>query len=168
MFKKNLENKITGFKFFNVFGPNEYHKGEMRSIVCKKFQELVEDGTMKLFKSYKSDYKNGGQKRDFVYIKDVVDVMFFFFNNPHKTGLYNLGTGKARSWNDLAGAMFKALGEKTKIKYVDMPEGLRNKYQYFTKADIDKLRQSGYTKEFSSLEESIKDYISYLKNGNYL
>ncbi|MFH1846005.1 MAG: ADP-glyceromanno-heptose 6-epimerase [Candidatus Omnitrophota bacterium] len=164
-----LIKKVTGLKFFNVFGPNEYHKEDMRSVTCKAFPYLKEKGKIKLFKSYLKGYGHGEQKRDFIYVKDAVEVMYYFFCNPGKTGIFNLGTGESRSWNDLAGAMFSAINKRPSIEYVDMPELLREKYQYFTQADIAKLRKSGYKHKFLSLEESIKDYISnYLEKGEYL
>jgi ADP-L-glycero-D-manno-heptose 6-epimerase len=162
------EEKATGLKFFNVFGPNEYHKGEMRSVVCKRFPEVRDKGRISLFRSYRDDYKDGEQKRDFIYIKDAVEVMYYFFVNPHKTGIFNLGTGKARSWNELAYAMFAALGKEPKIEYIDMPDYLKEKYQYFTQAKIEKLRRAGCNFEFQSLKDSIKDYIPYLQQGTFL
>jgi len=160
--------KITGIKFFNVFGPNEYHKGEMMSVICKQFQLVKNDGVIRLFKSYKPDYNDGEQKRDFIYIKDVVDVMYWFFTHPSKTGIFNLGTGQARSWNDIARAMFSALGKKPKIEYIEMPDYLKPKYQYFTQAVMDKLRKAGCSHKFQSLEDSIKDYTKYLATGAHL
>ena len=163
-----FEDKVTGIKFFNVFGPNEYHKGEMISVACKKFHEVKDKGYISLFKSYKDGYKDGEQKRDFIYIKDTLEVMYYFFTRPDKTGIFNLGTGVARSWNDLARAMFSALGKETKIEYIEMPEYLRPKYQYFTQAKMDKLRQVGCDYRFQSLEDSVKDYTEYLKIEGYL
>lgn len=163
-----LEDKVTGFKFFNVFGPNEYHKGEMRSVICKKYPELEKEGVIRLFKSYRNEYEDGEQKRDFVYIKDAVKVMYYFFRNPDKSGIINVGTGKARTWNDLAACMFKALDKKPNIKYIEMSSNLRGKYQYFTEANIDKLRNKGCSHKFMSLEESVEDYMEYLKENKYL
>ncbi|MFC1501526.1 ADP-glyceromanno-heptose 6-epimerase [Elusimicrobiota bacterium] len=167
-----LENKhtdkATGLKFFNVFGPNEYHKGEMKSVICKRFDDVNSGLPMKLFKSYHKEYKDGEQKRDFIYIKDAVEVMYYLYKNPSKTGIFNLGTGKARSWNDIANAMFKALDKQPKIEYIEMPDNLKDKYQYFTEAKMDKLRSTGYKTPFRSLEDSIKDYTNYLKNKSYL
>ena len=162
------EKKVTGIKFFNVFGPNEYHKQDMSSIVCKKFNEVMIDGCIRLFKSYEKNYAHGEQKRDFIYIKDAVEVMFYLFNNPGKCGIFNLGTGKAHTWNELAGAMFKALGKAIKIEYVEMPEYLRPKYQYFTQSKMDKLRKAGCDFKFKSLDETVADYVKYLKNSEYL
>ncbi|MFH2138720.1 MAG: ADP-glyceromanno-heptose 6-epimerase [Candidatus Omnitrophota bacterium] len=169
LLNNGYENKATGLKFFNVFGPNEYHKGEMMSIVCKKFHEVAEQGCIRLFKSYNDDYKHGEQKRDFIYVKDAVEVMYYFFTNPDKAGIFNLGTGKAQSWNDLSAAMFKALDKKPKIEYIDMPEYLRPKYQYFTQGVMDKAKTAGAPVNFRTLEESVKDYITnYLKEGENL
>ncbi|MFH1092780.1 MAG: ADP-glyceromanno-heptose 6-epimerase [Candidatus Omnitrophota bacterium] len=162
------EKKVTGIKFFNVFGPNEYHKGEMSSIICKKFNEAALDGCLRLFKSYKKEYGHGEQKRDFIYVKDAVEVMFYLFRNPEICGIYNLGTGKAHTWNELAGAMFKALRITPKIEYIEMPEYLRSKYQYFTESKMDKIRKAGCDFKFTSLDESIADYVKYLKNNAYL
>jgi len=159
--RKHLEKKVTGLKFFNVFGPNEYHKGEMMSVVCKKFTE-AENGAISLFRSYKKEYADGEQKRDFIYIKDAVRIMYDLFCDPGKTGIFNLGTGKARSWNDLAGAMFGALGKPSKIKYIDMPEELRPRYQYFTQANMERLENTGCDVSCRPLDESVKDYIGYL------
>jgi ADP-L-glycero-D-manno-heptose 6-epimerase len=168
LIKNKLTDKITGFKFFNVFGPNEYHKGDMMSVAAKVFPLLAAGEKMKLFKSYRNDYAHGEQKRDFVYVKDAVDVIFYFIRHPDKKGIFNLGTGIARSWNDLAGALFSALKIKPGIEYVDMPPVLRDKYQYFTEASLKKLRKAGCNHEFLTLEESISDYAEYLKNGEYL
>ncbi|MDD5427671.1 MAG: ADP-glyceromanno-heptose 6-epimerase [Candidatus Omnitrophica bacterium] len=163
-----LDKVATGIKFFNVFGPNEYHKGEMMSVICKKFTQASRDGRIELFKSYRYDYKDGGQKRDFIYVKDVIDVLFYFLEHPERSGIFNLGSGAARSWNDLAGAMFSALGKPPDIKYIDMPEPIRPNYQYFTQAKMDKLRKTGYRKKFTAFEEAVKDYTGYLKNNRYL
>ena len=166
--KNGFEKSATGIKFFNVFGPNEYHKGEMKSVICKKFKVAKEKGIITLFKSNTPDYKDGEQKRDFVYIKDTIDIMHWFFNNPDITGIYNLGTGKARSWNDTAHAMFAALGKTGKIEYIDMPDYLEKQYQNFTEARMDKLRRAGCKHEFLSLEDSVKDYTTYLSEGKYI
>jgi len=163
-----LIDKVTGVKFFNVFGPNEYHKQDMRSVICKAFPQVRDEGRIYLFKSYRPDYTDGGQKRDFIYIKDAVEVMYHLFRNPQKTGIFNLGTSCARSWNDLAYAIFAAVDKKPVIKYIDMPEGLREKYQYFTQADMAKLKGTGYDLKFRSLEESVRDYAGYLKEDAYL
>jgi len=163
-----FENKTTGIKFFNVFGPNEYHKADMMSVVCKKFPLIQKEGKVTLFKSYRNDYKDGEQKRDFIYVKDAVEVMYYFFLHPDKTGIFNLGTGCARSWNDLSKAMFAALGKEPRMEYIEMPPSLREKYQYFTQAKMDKLRKAGCQYQFRSLEDAVADYIGYLKNHSYL
>ncbi len=167
VYQHQLEKKVTGIKFFNVFGPNEYHKGEMMSLVCKRFQAVQETGVMKLFKSYRGDMPDGEQKRDFVYIKDVVEMMYYLFTHPSKTGIFNMGTGEARSWNDLARALFSALGIPGKIEYIEMPEILRGKYQYFTQAQMGQLQKHNKY-QCRSLEDSVKDYAQYLKNNSYL
>ncbi len=157
--KNQVENKIAGIKFFNVFGPNEYHKADMTSVIFKAFHQITEVGKVKLFKSYLPEYPDGGQMRDFVYIKDCIDVMWWLFNNPAANGIFNLGTGKARTWNDLIKAVFAAMGLKTNIEYIEMPESLRNQYQYFTEAKMDKLEAVGCPVAFSSLEDSVLDYV---------
>lgn len=158
-----LSNQMVGLKFFNVFGPNEYHKDDMRSVVAKAYKTVVTEKKMKLFKSDRPDYKDGEQKRDFIYVKDVVDVVLYFFDNPHINGIYNVGTGQARSWNDLANALFAAVNLKPHIEYYEMPNQLKGKYQYFTQADMTKLRAAGFKKPFTSLEIAVKDYAGYLK-----
>ncbi|HRT28146.1 MAG TPA: ADP-glyceromanno-heptose 6-epimerase, partial [Syntrophales bacterium] len=155
--KNELGEKVAGVKFFNVFGPNEYHKGDMRSVVHKAFGEIRETGKVRLFKSYKPDYPDGGQMRDFIYVKDCVDVLWWLCRNPGVGGIFNLGTGVARTWNDLARAVFSALDMEPQIEYVEMPEGLRDQYQYFTEARMEKLRAAGYRAEFRSLEEGVRD-----------
>lgn len=160
--------KIVGLKFFNVFGPNEYHKGDMRSVVCKAYRKVVDEGKIGLFKSYHDQYADGEQLRDFIYVKDVVNMTLFFLKNPRINGIFNIGTGKARSWNDVANALFLATQQGVNIEYVEMPEILKDKYQYFTQANISKIRSAGYEDEVTSLEDSIKDYVSYLKNGECL
>ncbi len=157
------QDQMVGLKFFNVFGPNEYHKGDMKSVIAKSYDRVFGEGRMVLFKSYHPDYKDGAQKRDFVYIKDVVDVVLFFMEHPQVNGIFNVATGQARTWNDLAKALFKAVGKEENIEYIEMPEILRDKYQYFTEGDMRKLRRVGYNKPFLSLEEAIKDYCHYLK-----
>ena len=161
--KNKLENKIAGIKFFNVFGPNEYHKEDMTSVIFKAFHQIKETGKVRLFKSYKKEYSDGGQMRDFVYVKDCLGVMWWLFNNQKVNGIFNLGTGKARTWNDLIKAVFAAMGLKTNIQYIEMPESLRDQYQYFTQAEMNKLKTAGCPVVFSSLEDSVRDYI-----GNYL
>jgi ADP-L-glycero-D-manno-heptose 6-epimerase len=168
LLKNNYQSKATGLKFFNVFGPNEYHKQEMASVIYRRFDELKKGLPMRLFKSYSPLYKDGEQKRDFIYVKDAVEVIYYFFQNPQVCGIFNLGTGVARSWNDLAAAMFAALSLKPKIEYIPMPEQIRDKYQYFTQAKMDKLRASGCQHKFSTLEEAIRDYSTYLDAKTYI
>ena len=157
--RTSLDKKIAGIKFFNVFGPNEYHKGDMTSVIFKAFHQIRETGKVKLFKSYKKEYKDGGQLRDFVYVKDCVNAMWWLFNNPKANGIFNLGTGNARTWNDLIKAVFAAMKKKTNIEYIEMPQSLRNQYQYFTEAQMSKLKKAGCPVMFSSLEESVRDYV---------
>ena len=170
-----LRNKIlgqmVGLKFFNVFGPNEYHKGDMRSVINKKFYEVQEKGKIELFKSYKEDYANGEQKRDFIYIKDAVKMILFFFDHPEITGLFNVGSGVASTWNELAYHILEAMGEQQegKIDYIDMQEDLRDRYQYYTCADMEKLRQVGYKEECMPLKDAVDDYVkNYLAKDAYL
>jgi ADP-L-glycero-D-manno-heptose 6-epimerase len=163
-----LYDKVAGLKFFNVFGPNEYHKGEMRSLIAKAYDRVVKEGKIGLFKSYLDAYGDGDQKRDFIYVKDAVDVVMFFMDHPEVNGIFNLGTGEARSWNDLARALFSAAGKPLVIEYIDMPVRLRSQYQYFTQADMKRLRSVGYQKPFTSLEDAIKDYVKYLEKKTYL
>ncbi len=163
-----LSSKVTGLKFFNVFGPNEYHKSDMRSVVCKAFQTVHGEGRMDLFRSYKEEYGHGEQKRDFIYVKDAVDIMYRLFEDRDKKGIFNIGTGKAHTWNELAAAIFTAVGKEPAIRYIDMPEGLRGKYQYFTEADMSKLKATGLTLRYTPLAEAVKDYVWYLKSGQYL
>ena len=167
--KKNILGKIVGIKYFNVFGPNEYHKGDMRSVVHKAFEQISDTGKVKLFKSRNKSYKDGEQKRDFIYIKDAVDMTLFFMDHKNKNGLYNVGSGKARTWNDLVTALFNALGKPVNIEYIDLPEHLADKYQYFTEAPLDKIKKAGYTQTISSLEEGVTDYAkNYLISNKYL
>ncbi len=163
----NLQDKMVGLKFFNVFGPNEYHKGDMRSVISKSYKRIVDEGKISLFKSYNKNYKDGEQKRDFVYVKDAADVVMFFCDNPEINGIFNLGTGEARTWNDLAKAIFLSVGKKPNIEYIDMPAGLHERYQYFTQAEMGKLRKAGYKKSFTKLEDAINDYVKYLKENKY-
>ena len=167
--RAGLLDSIVGLKYFNVYGPNEYHKDEMRSFVVKAFEQINATGKVKLFKSHRSDYGDGEQLRDFLYVKDAVDMTLFFFDNPKISGIFNIGTGKARNWNDLTGAVFAAMGKKQAIEYIPMPETLQDKYQYFTQADISKIRNAGYDKKLTTLEEAIKDYVqNYLMKDEYL
>jgi len=167
--KYGMADKIASLKFFNVFGPNEYHKDDMMSVVCKAHTQIAETGRLKLFKSYREDYPDGGQKRDFVYVKDCVDVMVWLLEHTEVNGIFNVGTGKARTWNDLAAAVFAAMGRDTAVDYIDMPEALRGKYQYFTQADMAKLKAAGCPVEFMSLEDAVADYVQHLeKDDPYL
>ena len=166
--KNNLQNEFVGFKFFNVYGPNENHKGDMMSMVNKGYQQIKSTGKMRLFKSHKPEYKDGEQKRDFVYVKDTVDLIWYFVENPGKRGILNIGTGKAQTWNDLANALFSALGLKPNIEYFDMPKVLKDKYQNFTQADLDKLKGVNPNIKFRGLNEAVKDYVGYLEKDEYL
>lgn len=167
--KKHLLTKIAGIKYFNVFGPNEYHKGDMRSVVHKAFEQIRDTGKVKLFKSLHKDYKDGEQKRDFIYVKDAVDMTLFFLDKKNKNGLYNVGSGKARTWNDLVTALFTALNKKINIEYISLPGHLAEKYQYFTEADLTKIKKTGYTRHISSLEEGVTDYVkNYLVTNKFL
>ncbi len=164
--KNKLNDFATGLRFFNVFGPNEYHKGDMASVVYKSYNQIAETGSLKLFKSHIEGFKDGEQKRDFIYVKDVCDIIWFFLNN-NKGGIYNAGTGNAGTFNELAIESFKALNRKAQIEYIDMPESVKNQYQYFTQADAAKLREAGYDKKFSFLPKGIEDYIkNYLTAEN--
>lgn len=157
--KHNNPPQWVGLKFFNVFGPNEYHKGSMKSIVVKIFDVLAKDESIKLFKSHNKNFADGGQLRDFVYVKDVVKVVGWFINEKEKNGIYNVGTGKARSFKDLALAVLKFSNKEQNISYIETPKEIRDKYQYFTEANISKLKNSGLPFNFYSLEQGIKDYI---------
>ncbi len=166
--QKNQPPFWAGLKFFNVYGPNEFHKGRMASVVFHAFNQIVETGKVKLFKSHNPNYKDGEQLRDFIYVKDVIEICFWMMENKPASGLYNLGTGKAHSFNELAAAIFKSMEKENCIEFVDMPIDIREKYQYFTEAKMDKLRNVGYQKEFYSLEEGVKNYVNnYLIDGNY-
>lgn len=157
--RRGLFDRIAGMKYFNVYGPREAHKADMRSMVHKAFGQVLSRGWLELFKSDRPEYPDGGQKRDFVYVRDAVGATLFMVEHPEIGGLFNCGTGKARTWNDLANAVFKALGRPADIRYIDMPEKLKGKYQYFTQADTTKLRAAGYTVPFLDLEEAVADYV---------
>ena len=158
----------AGLKFFNVYGPNEYHKDRMASVIQHAYKQISSSNGMKLFRSHNVDYKDGEQLRDFVYVKDVVEVLLYMMNNQKNSGIYNLGTGKARTFLDLVNATFKAMNIVPDISFVDTPIDIRDKYQYFTQANIDKLRSIGFSQEFSSLEKGIEDYVKgYLAKGKY-
>jgi ADP-L-glycero-D-manno-heptose 6-epimerase len=158
----------AGLKFFNVYGPNEYHKGRMASVILHAFRQIRENGSMQLFRSHNPEYVDGGQMRDFIYVKDVVEVCYFFLNHRTHSGIYNLGTGQARTFMDLALNTFSAMGLPANIQFRDTPEDIRDTYQYFTEADMRKLRSAGYELPFASLEEGIRDYVQqYLVAGAY-
>ncbi|MCS7203414.1 MAG: ADP-glyceromanno-heptose 6-epimerase [Thermodesulfovibrio sp.] len=164
--KNGVLDKVVGLKYFNVFGPREWHKGDMRSMVLKAYEQIKREGKIKLFKSYNPSYKDGEQLRDFIYVKDAVSMTLFFLERPDINGIFNVGTGIPRSWNDLAQAVFDAVGLKPQVEYIDMPEELKGKYQYFTKADISKIRAAGYSKPTLTLEEAVKDYVlNYLEQS---
>lgn len=164
-----LLNNIVGLKYFNVFGPNEYHKGDMRSFCLKAFEQINQTGKVRLFKSYRPEFDDGQQMRDFIYIKDAVDMTLFFFDNPKAAGLFNIGTGRACTWNDLVSAVFDAMAKAADIEYIDMPESIRNQYQYFTQADMTRLHKAGYKKQTTPLKEAVKDYVqNYLRKDGYL
>jgi len=167
--RSGLLDHIVGLKYFNVFGPNEYHKGPMRSFVLKAYEQIRDRGRVGLFKSYRPDYGDGEQRRDFLYVKDAVAMTLFFLDRPDLVGLYNIGTGRARSWNDLVMAVFAAMDRPAAIDYIDMPEEIRDQYQYFTEADMTKLRDAGYDEPISSLEAAVTDYVQgYLTEERYL
>lgn len=168
--KMKINQKVVGLKFFNVYGPNEYHKEDMRSVIHKAFEQIKETGKVKLFKSYNADYKDGEQKRDFVYVKDAVDMAVYFYENKETFGLFNVGTGTARTWNDLVTSVFNAMGKPVNIEYIEMPEYLKKKYQYFTEASMESVKKIGFNKSFTSLEKGVDDYVkNYLmKDEPYL
>jgi ADP-L-glycero-D-manno-heptose 6-epimerase len=158
----------AGLKFFNVYGPNEYHKGRMASVIFHTFRQVKETGQMKLFRSHNPGYRDGEQMRDFIYVKDVAEVLYFMLHHRRNSGIYNLGTGQARTFLDLAKATFRALHQEEKIEFIDTPADIRDKYQYFTEAAMKKLRNAGYTVSFRTLEEGIADYVvNYLSLGAY-
>jgi ADP-L-glycero-D-manno-heptose 6-epimerase len=157
-----------GLKFFNVYGPNEYHKSRMASVIFHAFGQISANGGMKLFRSHNPEYKDGEQLRDFIYVKDVIEVCVFLYKNQPASGLYNLGTGQARSFLDLAKGTFAAMGKEENISFIDTPIDIRDKYQYFTEANMTKLKNAGYKKEFYSLEDGVRDYVqNYLREKHY-
>ncbi len=149
----------AGLKFFNVYGPNEYHKGRMASVVYHAYNQIAETGSMKLFRSHHPDFGDGEQSRDFIYVQDVVDVIIFLMENRPESGLYNLGSGEARSFLDLVSSTFMAMGKEPSISFIDTPEDIRDKYQYYTQAEMQKLRQAGYKRPFIKLEEGVGQYV---------
>jgi len=164
----NPNPKWVGLKFFNVYGPNEYHKGRMASVIFQTVKQIRETGGMKLFRSHRPDYADGHQLRDFIYVKDVAEVCLFFYKNQQSSGLYNVGTGQARPFWDLAVATFQAMGLAPNISFVDTPADIRDTYQYFTEANMQKLRAAGYERPFQTLEAGVEDYVrGYLLEGNF-
>ena len=167
--RQGLLKKIVGLKYFNVFGPNEYHKADMRSFVLKAFEQIKATGKVRLFKSYNPQYADGRQMRDFLYIKDAIEMTLSFFDNKKPSGIFNIGTGQARCWLDVANAVFAAMDKQPNIEFIEMPPIIRDNYQYFTQADIGKLVMTGYNKQITPLEAAVMDYIrNYLIPGRYL
>jgi ADP-L-glycero-D-manno-heptose 6-epimerase len=165
--RHKAERKIAGVKFFNVFGPQEYHKEDMTSVVYKAFNQIREQGKVRLFKSHRPDFGDGKQVRDFVYVKDCVNVLWWLLKNREVNGIFNLGTGRARTWNDLIAAVFAALDMKPEIEYIEMPPAIRDQYQYFTEAKMDKLKQVGCPLPFGTLEATVRDYVTgYLQKAD--
>ncbi len=161
--QKNTPRFWAGLKFFNVYGPNEYHKGRMASVVLHAYQTILHTGGMKLFRSHRDDIPDGEQKRDFVYVDDIAEVLLFFLEHQKHPGIYNVGTGKARSYLDLTKAVFESMNKTPDIEFIDTPGDLRKRYQYFTEADIQKLREIGYSRPFTCLESGVSEYVT-----NYL
>jgi len=168
--RQGIQDRVAGVKFFNVFGPNEYHKGDMTSVVFKAFHQSRETGRVRLFKSYKPEYADGGQMRDFIYVKDCMEILWWLLNHGEANGIFNLGTGRARTWNDLIGAVFAAMNLPPQIDYIEMPEAIRGQYQYFTEAKMEKLRAAGCPVAFQRLEDSVGDYVKshLLQADSYL
>lgn len=160
--RNGLFDRIAGLKYFNVYGPNEAHKGDMRSVVHKAWGQILETGTLKLFKSHRADFADGEQLRDFVYVRDAVEATLFFYDRRDVGGLYNCGTGQARTWNDLAKAVFAAMNREPRIEYIDMPAALRDKYQYRTEADMTKIRAAGFDTPPTSIEDGVREYVQAL------
>lgn len=157
--KGGMLGAIVCLKFFNVYGPNEYHKDDMRSVICKAHKQITETGQLKLFKSYRDEYPNGGQMRDFVYVKDCTAIMAWLLEHREVNGIFNVGTGTSRTWNDLAASVFAAMEREVNIEYIEMPESIRDKYQYYTEAKMDKLRAAGCDVPLTSLEDGAADYV---------
>ncbi|MDD5100427.1 MAG: ADP-glyceromanno-heptose 6-epimerase [Syntrophales bacterium] len=162
--REGMADRVAGIKFFNVFGPNEYHKGDMTSVVFKAFHQIRDTGRVRLFKSYRPEYPDGGQERDFVYVKDCVQAIWWLLNHREVNGIFNFGTGLARTWNDLIRAVFAAMNLAPAIDYIEMPETIRGQYQYFTEAKMDKLRAAGYPVSSGALEETVADYVRFLSD----
>jgi len=167
--KSGAFKKTVGLKYFNVYGPNEYHKGDMRSVVHKAFEQVRDIGKVKLFKSLNKNYKDGEQMRDFIYVKDAVNMTLYFLEHPDKNGLFNVGSGKARTWNDLVTSLFNAMNKPVSIEYIDLPNHLADKYQYFTEANTSKLKSAGYNEPVSTLEIGINNYVkNYLLGKQFM
>jgi ADP-L-glycero-D-manno-heptose 6-epimerase len=167
--REEILDEIVGLKYFNVYGPNEYNKGNMRSLVHKAYGQIKGTGKVKLFKSYNQEYKDGKQKRDFIYVKDAVDMTLHFLQNRDKNGIFNVGTGKARTWVDLVNSIFASMDMEPNIEFIDMPDELKGKYQYFTEAKINKIKKAGYKTKIGSIEDSVEDYVkNYLLKGKGL
>jgi ADP-L-glycero-D-manno-heptose 6-epimerase len=160
--------RIVGLKYFNVFGPNENHKGEMRSVVCKSYSQVLETGVIRLFKSYRPEFRDGEQRRDFLYVKDAAAMTLHLAANPAANGIFNVGSGTAHTWNELASAVFAALQCEPHIQYIEMPESIRGKYQYATQANIQKLLSAGYRQQITPLDDAVRDYVvNYLMPANH-
>lgn len=157
--RTGFSKRAVGLKYFNVFGPNEYHKGDMRSVVIRAYFQVKKHGRVRLFKSYRPGYQHGAQRRDFIYVKDAVKITLHFLQRPDVNGIFNAGTGNPRTFNALATAVFAALGKEPEIEYIDMPQGLDKRYQYFTSADLDKLTEAGFKSDFMTLEDAIREYV---------
>lgn len=167
--QEGVLSRMVGLKYFNVFGPNEYHKEDMRSMVLKGYEQIRDTGKMRLFKSYRQEYGDGEQVRDFIYVEDAVAMTLFFHDHPEINGLFNVGSGQARCWNDLAAALFGAMNREPVIEYIEMPDSIRDQYQYHTCAEMDKIRNAGYTSPTLSLEDAVSDYVNqYLIPGKHL
>jgi ADP-L-glycero-D-manno-heptose 6-epimerase len=167
--RRGILDKIVGVKFFNIFGPNEDHKGDMRSLVNKAYDQITETGEIRLFRSYRPDFADGEQQRDFLYVKDAVAMTLQLATNESANGLFNVGSGVANTWLHLANAVFAALGKPTNVRFIDMPDELRSKYQYFTQADIGRLRTAGYVAAVMSLDDAVSDYVrNYLVPSRHL
>jgi ADP-L-glycero-D-manno-heptose 6-epimerase len=158
--QNGLFDRITGVKYFNVFGPGEGHKGDMRSMVLKAWEQIADTGIVRLFRSYREDFADGEQRRDFIYVKDAVDMTLHLAETPTATGLFNVGSGRAETWLDLARAVFAAMKREPQIEFIDMPEEMRAAYQYHTVADIRRLRDTGYDREITTLGDAVEDYVT--------
>ncbi len=167
--QEGLFDRIASLKYFNVYGPNEWHKGDMRSMVCKGYEQIAETGKVRLFKSDRPEYPDGGQQRDFIYVKDAVDMTLWFLDHPEINGIFNVGTGEVNTWNTLIGSIFAALDLPANIEYVEMPAHLRGKYQYHTCAQMQKIRQAGYSQPVTPIEQAVAHYVrNHLVTGQHL